>query len=181
MDLQSDLKTDFPSYWKGIVGEDTSFDDRMAAAEVEWNANPEKHIPIMLWLRRHGPYPGRNPYFFIQDFKVRQAALQLPPPTNYQGRALPAGKTVVSARYKDGWGFYTIEDALAHGMDIRYPDHIFTTDRRIVDQINNHVDWVQVSVPYMTADFIFCSRKNAEKYHLKILADPRNPVDQPTS
>ena len=24
-------------------------------------------------------------------------------------------------------------------------------------------------------------RANAEKYHLKILADPRNPVDQPTS
>ena len=102
-------------------------------------------------------------------------------PTNYQGRALPAGKIVVSAKYNGVWGFYTLEDAEAHGMQIRYPDHIFTINRKIVNDINNHVDWVQVSVPYMTADFIFCTRANAKKYHLKILADPRNPVDQPTS
>jgi hypothetical protein len=75
----------------------------------------------------------------------------------------------------------TIEDALAHGMDIRYPDHIFTINRKIVDDINNHIDWVQVSVPYMTTDFVFCTRANAKKYRLSVLADPRNPVDQPTS
>ena len=125
---------------------------------------------------------------WLQFDPVRAISEHIPPakpsrpePKNYQGRALPAGKIVVSAKYNGVWGFYTLEDAEAHNMQIRYPDHIFTTDRRIVDQINNHVDWVQVSVPYMTEDFIFCSRANALKYHLKILADPRNPVDQPTS
>ena len=44
------------------------------------------------------------------------------------------------------------------------------------DQINNHIDWVQVKVPYLPDDFIFSTRANALKYHLKIIADPRNPA-----
>ena len=97
-------------------------------------------------------------------------------PTNYQGRALPAGKTVVSAKYNGAWGFYTLEDAEAHNMPIRYPDHIFTTDRRAYELVNNHIDYVQVFVPYMADRIVLCTRANALKYHLKILADPRNPI-----
>ena len=120
---------------------------------------------------------------WLQFDPVRAISEHIPPakpsrpePKNYQGRALPAGKTVVSARYNGSWGFYELEEAETHGMEIRYPEHILIRNREIVEKINNHVDWVQVSVPYMTEDFIFCSRKNAEKYHLKILADPRNPA-----
>ena len=57
------------------------------------------------------------------------------------------------------------------------PDSIFITDRRAYELVNNHIDWVQVSVPYMPDDFIFCTRANALKYHLRILADPRIPVE----
>lgn len=95
-------------------------------------------------------------------------------PTNYKGRALPAGKIIVSARYKDAWGSYELEEAEAHGMPIRYPDHILIRNREIIEKINNHVDWVQVKVPYMPEDFVFCTRANAEKYHIEIIADPRN-------
>ena len=61
------------------------------------------------------------------------------------------------------------------------PDSIFFTDRRAYELVNNHIDYVQVFVPYMADRIVLCTRANAKKYHLKILADPRNPVDQPTS
>ena len=83
-----DLKTDFQSYWKAIVGDDTQYDDRKAAAEAEWNAHPEKHIPIMRWLKRHGVYKGRNPYFFIQDFKVRSVSTRPPEDIFLHGKPL---------------------------------------------------------------------------------------------
>ena len=47
------------------------FENRKRAAEDEWNRHPEKQILIIRWLDQHGAYPGRNPYFFIQDFQPR--------------------------------------------------------------------------------------------------------------
>ena len=65
-----DLTFDFETYWEKIGG-DIHFANRKAAAETEWAKHPDKHQAIILWLEQHGTYPQRNPYFFIQDFKIR--------------------------------------------------------------------------------------------------------------
>lgn len=98
-------------------------------------------------------------------------------PTNYKGRALPSDKTIVSARYNGAWGSYELEEAEAHGMEIRYPDSILIRDRRAYELVNEHKDWVQVAVPYLSDPIILCTRANAEKYHIEIIVDPRNPDD----
>jgi len=56
------------------------------------------------------------------------------------------------------------------------PESVFITDRRAYDLVNRHVDYVQVFVPYMADRIVLCTRANAEKYHLQIIADPRNPA-----
>ena len=65
-----DITFDFETYWEKIGG-DTYFANRKAATELEWAKHPDKHRPIILWLIEHGTYPQRNPFFFIQDFKLR--------------------------------------------------------------------------------------------------------------
>ena len=66
-----DITFDFETYWTKIGG-DIHFADRKAATELEWNKHPDKHKPIILWLVEHGKYPQRNPFFFIQDFKIKR-------------------------------------------------------------------------------------------------------------
>lgn len=63
---------DFNTYWT-LIGGDTNFADRKAAAEKAWNlCAPEKQQAIITWLQNHGRYPGRNPYFFILDFQTKR-------------------------------------------------------------------------------------------------------------
>ena len=63
---------DFEQYWR-LIGGGVNFSDRKAAAEKAWSlCAPEKQQAIIEWLQKHGRYPSRNPYFFIQDFQVRQ-------------------------------------------------------------------------------------------------------------
>ena len=107
-----DFKTDFETYWTSINA-GAQFEDRKDAAREEWNNHPEKQAPIMRWLKKHGAYPGRNPFFFIQDFKVRGPQRQ---PTNYRGKAIPFGVIVFSAKYNGEWGMYTQEDIDAFNM-----------------------------------------------------------------
>ena len=66
-----DITFDFETYWEKIGG-DIHFANRKAATEREWSRHPDKHRPIILWLVEHGTYPQRNPFFFIQDFKIRK-------------------------------------------------------------------------------------------------------------
>ncbi len=101
-----DLKYDFETYWSSIRPDD-SFQDRKEAAEEEWDKHPEKHEAIIRWLHKHGPYSMRNPYFFIQDFKVRKPHGQ---PTDYRGKTIPKGVQVFSAQYNGHWGMFTAED-----------------------------------------------------------------------
>ena len=100
-----DLQTDFETYWT-TINPDNDMPDRYEAAQEEWNNHPEKHVPIMRWLAKHGAYKGRNPYFFIQDFKVRTPAAT---PTDYNNRPLP-NVPVFSAKYNGKWGMFTQED-----------------------------------------------------------------------
>ena len=60
----------FEDYWRAMQPA-ARYEDRRIAAEFEWDHSPEKQAPIMAWLKRHGPYPDRNPFFFIQDFTVK--------------------------------------------------------------------------------------------------------------
>ena len=55
------------------------------------------------------------------------------------------------------------------------PESVLITDRRAYELVNNHIDYVQVFVPYLKGQIVLCSRENAEKYGLKIIVDPRNP------
>ena len=67
---------DFETYWT-LFSPDSQFENRREAAEQEWSKHPDKHEAIIAWLRRHGAYKGRNPYFFIQDFQVKQPRQQV--------------------------------------------------------------------------------------------------------
>ena len=67
---------DFEQYWT-LIGGDIYFSDRKEAAKQAWNANPDKHQPIIKWLQTHGKYPGRNPYFFILDFQIKNVVQTL--------------------------------------------------------------------------------------------------------
>ena len=107
------LNMDFEIYWQTIQP-DARYDNRKEASRQEWEQHPEKHAAIMSWLRRHGPYPQRNPYFFIQDFTVRAAKTE---PENWNGRALDPKKQYVTAKYNGRYGTYTVEDAERFGME----------------------------------------------------------------
>ena len=61
----------FDNYWR-LFQPSSDFDNRYDAAKAEWEAHPEKQEPIIRWLKKHGAYPGRNPYFFILDFQVKR-------------------------------------------------------------------------------------------------------------
>ena len=109
---------DFETYW-GTIQPDAKYDNRKESARAEWNAHPEKHATIMRWLQRHGPYPMRNPYFFIQDFTVRTLKAVKTEPMNYNGRSLDANVEYVSAKYNGAWGLYTREDVSAFEMEVK--------------------------------------------------------------
>lgn len=72
-----DYKTDFETYW-ALFMPDANYENRRNATRIEWEACPqEKQQAIICWLRQHGAYKGRNPYFFIQDFRVRAPRQQV--------------------------------------------------------------------------------------------------------
>ena len=62
---------DFNDYWQ-LIGGDVKFSDRKTATENLWAQHPEKHEAIIGWLKKHGQYPGRNPYFFILDWQQKR-------------------------------------------------------------------------------------------------------------
>ena len=63
---------DFEQYWN-LIGGDVNFADRKTAAERAWNlCAADKQQAIIAWLKKHGRYPGRNPYFFILDFQTKR-------------------------------------------------------------------------------------------------------------
>ena len=52
---------------------DKEFSNRLGAAQRLWEeSSPAKQGAIIAWLETHGRYKGRNPYFFILDFKPQQ-------------------------------------------------------------------------------------------------------------
>lgn len=62
---------DFEIYWT-LIGGEVNFADRKAAAARAWSlCSAEKQLAIITWLRAHGKYTNRNPYFFILDFQAK--------------------------------------------------------------------------------------------------------------
>ena len=52
---------------------DEEFRSRLGAAQRLWDqCSLTKQQAIIAWLETHGAYKGRNPYFFILDFKPQQ-------------------------------------------------------------------------------------------------------------
>ena len=102
-------KMDFNEYWRAM-NPLPKWDNRKMAARDAWDDHPEKHQAIMAWLKEHGDYPERNPYFFILDFTPPRPKEKQSGPTNYRGREIPHGIIVHSAKYNDSWGMYTWED-----------------------------------------------------------------------
>ena len=52
---------------------DKEFNNRLGAAQRLWEqSTAAKQQAIIAWLETHGAYKGRNPYFFILDFKPQQ-------------------------------------------------------------------------------------------------------------
>ena len=103
--------TDFKQFWE-LFAPDSCFLNRRAATEREWNrSTPAKQQAVTAWLKKHGSYKGRNPYFFLQDFREASAE-----PTDYNGRKLP-DIALVSARYKGRYGIYSAEEAEMFGME----------------------------------------------------------------
>ena len=91
-----DLKTDFETYWS-LFKPDEHFENRMDATRIEWEACAlDKQQAIIAWLRKHGAYRGRNPYFFIQDFRVMQPRQQV---LSYAAYYAKYGTTLE----RDGW------------------------------------------------------------------------------
>ena len=91
-----DLKTDFETYW-ALFKPDAQFENRRDATRIEWDASPpDKQHAVIAWLRKHGAYKHRNPYFFIQDFRVRLNRQQVLSYADYYAKY---GTTLE----RDGW------------------------------------------------------------------------------
>ena len=66
---------DFTRFWI-LFQPDKEFESRKEAARREWDKSSiHKQEAIISWLETHGSYKGRNPYFFIQDFKPRKQVM----------------------------------------------------------------------------------------------------------
>ena len=85
----------FDNYWT-LISPSHDFDNRYDAAKAEWEAHPEKQEPIIRWLKKHGAYPGRNPYFFIQDWQVKPPRRQVLSFKEYYAR-------YNTTEERDGW------------------------------------------------------------------------------
>ena len=105
MDFQ--IIEQFNCFWTLFAVNETKFPHRRACTLRLWiDMPPERREAIIEDLRRNGAPKDKNPFFFLQEF----ASKTEPTPTNYQGRAIPSGLQVFSAKWRDKWGMYTLED-----------------------------------------------------------------------
>ena len=102
----------FDKYWDGM-SPSVEFQDRHAATERLWFTTPDdKKQAILDWIKSHGAYPGRNPYFFILDFKMKRKHPTDLNRTAKGGRMMSTGQAEI-AFYGNQWGVYSQEDIKA--------------------------------------------------------------------
>ena len=66
----------FDTYWT-LIKPAPTFYSRYDAAKRVWDAHPDKHESIIGWLKKHGAYPNRNPYFFILDWQAKKVKQEI--------------------------------------------------------------------------------------------------------
>jgi hypothetical protein len=105
----------FELFWD-LFPLESEFANRRAACWLEWTKRSEHTQEAMIaFLQKGGKPRTRNPYFFIVDFKDRAPLGQ---PVNYQGRTIPHGLIVRSAKYNGTWGMYTQADIDTFRMEL---------------------------------------------------------------
>ena len=61
---------EFDLFWD-LFNPDETFNNRRTATWTEWQKKSEKtRKAIIEWLQHYRPPKGRNPYFFVIDFRV---------------------------------------------------------------------------------------------------------------
>ena len=75
----------FENYW-ALMRPDAKYNCRYDAAKELWEASPEKQETIIRWLKQHGTYSSRNPYFFIHDWQVKAVKPQIMSFNDYYAR-----------------------------------------------------------------------------------------------
>ena len=105
---------DFEQFWN-LMKPDAMFANRYTAAERAWNSlTADKQQAILDWLRKHGTYANRNPYFFIVDFQMPAQE-----PMNWNGRALDPRRQYMTAKWNGRWGTYAVEDVQQFNMEVK--------------------------------------------------------------
>ncbi len=103
----------FNRFWRNYRVDEKLFPRRRAATLKLWiDKHPLARESMLAEVEANGGPKGKNPYFFVQEFPE-------PEPTNYNGRRLKPGVTYVIAKYKGAYGTYTLEEAVAFGLEIK--------------------------------------------------------------
>ena len=109
----------FETVWNALV-ENGSSKRNHDATERFWNTlTPKQQDVVYANIPRkvkEGKFVQYDP---IRAIKENSRLHQLPDPTNYNGRRLKPGVTYVIAKYKGSYGTYTLEEAVAFGLDIK--------------------------------------------------------------
>lgn len=109
----------FETVWNALVENGSSKRNHDATARF-WNTlTPKQQDVVYANVPRkvkEGKFVQYDP---IRAIKENSRQYQLPEPTNYNGRQLKPGVTYVIAKYKGLYGTYTLEEAVAFGLEIK--------------------------------------------------------------
>lgn len=105
----------FDLFWD-LFPLEPEFANRRSACRTVWEGRSVQTQDAMIaFLQKGGKPRTKNPYFFIVDFHERGPVGQ---PVNYQGRTIPHGLQVFSAKHNGSWGMYTREDIERYQMEL---------------------------------------------------------------
>ena len=111
--FNTEIIEQFNTFWRNYHVDEALFPHRRAATLKLWiDKHPAAREAMLAEVEANGGPKGKNPYFYVQEFPE-------PEPTNYNGRRLKPGVTYVIAKYKGAYGTYTLEEAVAFGLEIK--------------------------------------------------------------
>ena len=112
--FNTEIIEQFNTFWRNYHVDEALFPHRRAATLKLWiDKHPAAREAMLAEVEANGGPKGKNPYFYVQEFPE-------PEPTNYNGRRLKPGVTYVIAKYEGSYGTYTLEEAVAFGLEIKY-------------------------------------------------------------
>ena len=111
--MNTEIIEQFNTFWRSYRVDETLFPRRRAATLKLWiDKHPLAREAMLKEVAANGGPKGKNPYFYVQEFAE-------PEPVNYNGRRLKPGVQYVIAKYKGGYGTYSLEEAREFGMEIK--------------------------------------------------------------